>query len=68
MRDRGALMPAELLEILNVLRGYSVVWAVAVIAAMAVTAVALYVFWDLVGRGISLVARALNVGQPRRRH
>ena len=61
-------MPAELLEILNVLRGYSVVWAVAVIAAMAVTAVALYVFWDLVGRGISLVARALNVGQPRRRH
>ena len=67
MRDRGALMPSELLEILNVLRGYSVVWAVAVIAAMAVTAVALYVFWDLVGRGISLVARALNVGQPRRR-
>ena len=61
-------MPAELLEILNVLRGYSVVWAVVVIAAMAVTAVALYVFWDLVGRGISLVARALNVGQPRRRH
>ncbi|MCY4418179.1 MAG: hypothetical protein OXE87_17975 [Chloroflexi bacterium] len=60
-------MPSELLEILNVLRGYSVVWAVAVIAAMAVTAVALYVFWDLVGRGISLVARALNVGQPRRR-
>ncbi len=61
-------MPAELLEILNVLRGYSVVWAVVVIAAMAVTAVALYAFWDLVGRGISLVARALNVGQPRRRH
>ena len=61
-------MPAELLEILNVLRGYSVVWAVAVIAAMAVTAVVLYVFWDLVGRGISLVARALNVGRPRRRH
>ena len=61
-------MPAELLEILNVLRGYSLVWAVAVIAAMAVTAVVLYVFWDLVGRGISLVARALNVGQPRRRH
>lgn len=61
-------MPAELLEILNVLRGYSVVWAVVVIAAMAVTAVALYVFWDLVGRGISLVARALNVGRPRRRH
>ena len=60
-------MPADLLEILNVLRGYSVVWAVVVIAAMAVTAVTLYVFWDLVGRGISLVARALNVGQPRRR-
>ena len=60
-------MPADLLEILNVLRGYSVVWAVVVIAAMAVTAVTLYVFWDLVGRGISLVARALKVGQPRRR-
>ena len=60
-------MPADLLEILNVLRGYSVLWAVVVIAAMAVTAVTLYVFWDLVGRGISLVARALKVGQPRRR-
>ena len=61
-------MPAELLEILNVLRTYSVLWSVVVIAAMAVTAVVLYVFWDLVGRGISLVARTLNVGQPRRRH
>ncbi len=61
-------MPADLLEILNVLRGYSVLWAVVVIAAMAVTAVTLYVFWDLVGRGISLVARTLNLGQPTRRH
>ncbi len=60
-------MPADLLEILNVLRGYSVLWAVVVIAAMAVTAVVLYVFWDLVGRGISVVARTLNLGQPTRR-
>jgi hypothetical protein len=61
-------MPAELLEILDVLRSYSVLWSVVVIAAMAVTAVVLYVFWDLVGRGISLVARTLNLGQPTRRH
>ena len=61
-------MPPELLELLNTLRSYSVVWSVVVIAAMAVTAVVLYFFWDIVGRGISLVARTLNVGQPRRRH
>ena len=35
-------------------------WAVSVIAAMAVTAVVLYVFWDLVGRGVALATRALN--------
>ncbi len=61
-------MPAELLGTIDLLRSYSVVWSVVVIAAMVVTAVALYFFWDLVGRGISLVARALNVGQQRRRH
>ena len=61
-------MPAVFWEILLELRSYAVLWAVVVIAAMAVTAVALYVFWDLVGRGISLIARMLNAGQPRRRH
>ncbi len=31
-----------------------ILWAVCVIAAMAVTAVVLYFFWDLVGRGVAL--------------
>ena len=31
-----------------------ILWAVCVIAAMAVTAVVLYVFWDLVARGVAL--------------
>ena len=31
-----------------------ILWAVCVIAAMAVTAVVLYFFWDLVGRGVGL--------------
>lgn len=35
-------------------------WAVSVIALMAVTAVALYFFWDLVGRAVSLGARRWN--------
>ena len=60
-------MPAVFSEIVVELRNYAVLWAVVVIAAMAVTAVALYVFWDLVGRGISLVARALNIGQSGQR-
>lgn len=60
-------MPAVFSETLIVLRSYSILWAVVVIAAMAVTAVALYVFWDLVGRGISLIARVVNGGRPARR-
>ena len=60
-------MPAVFAEILVELGSYAVLWAVVVIAVMAVTALALYVFWDLVGRGISLVARMVNAGQPRRR-
>ncbi|MYC33944.1 MAG: hypothetical protein F4X64_12320 [Chloroflexi bacterium] len=60
-------MPAVIAEILIELRNHTVLWAIIVIAAMAVTAIALYVFWDLVGRGISLVARALNIGQPGQR-
>ena len=35
-------------------------WAVSVIALMAVTAVALYFFWDLVGRAVSIGARRWN--------
>jgi hypothetical protein len=59
-------------EFLVRLSGNTVLWAVCVIAAMAVTAVALYVFWDLVGRVVSLVrpgARARSVrsgGRPSR--
>lgn len=60
-------MPAVIAEILIELRDHTVLWAILVIAAMAVTAIVLYVFWDLVGRGISLVARVLSVGQPGRR-
>ncbi len=48
-------MYEALSEFLVRLSGSTVLWAVCVIAAMAVTAVALYVFWDLVGRGVSLV-------------
>ena len=61
-------MPAVISEILVELGNYTVLWAMIVIAAMAVTAIVLYVFWDLVGRGISLVARVLNVGPPGQRH
>ena len=60
-------MPAVISEILIELRNHTVLWAIIVIAAMAFTAIVLYVFWDLVGRGISLVARALNIGQPGQR-
>ena len=60
-------MPPVVSEILVELRSYTVLWAVLVIVAMAVTAVVLYVFWDLVGRGISLMARTLNAGRPVRR-
>ena len=60
-------MPEVVSEFLLALSGNTVLWAVAVIAAMAVTAVALYVFWDLVGRGIALATRLLNVGRDERR-
>lgn len=32
-------------------------WAVSVIVTMGVTAVALYLFWDLVGRGLAWLRR-----------
>ena len=60
-------MPPVISEILVDLRSHTVLWAVLVIVAMAVTAVVLYVFWDLVGRGISIIARTLNPGRPGRR-
>ena len=60
-------MPEVVSEFLLALSGQTVLWAVAVIAAMAITAALLYGFWDLVGRGIALVARALNVGRDERR-
>ena len=60
-------MPAVIAEILIELKNHTVLWAIIVIAAMAVTAVVLYVFWDLVGRGISLAARAFNIGRPGQR-
>ena len=43
------------IEFLVRLSGQGVVWSVAVILTMAVTAVVLFVFWDLVGRAVSLV-------------
>jgi hypothetical protein len=36
------------------------VWAISVVAAMAVTAVALFIFWDLVGRVVSLTAQVYS--------
>ena len=41
-------------EFLLELSRHRILWAVCVIAAMAVTAVALYFFWDLVARGVAL--------------
>ena len=41
-------------EFLLELSRHRILWAVCVIAAMAVTAVTLYFFWDLVGRGVAL--------------
>lgn len=35
-------------------------WSLAVIALMALTAVALYFFWDLVARAVTLAARIWN--------
>lgn len=42
-------------EFLLRLSGQGALWAVCVILAMAITAVVLYVFWDLVGRAVSLI-------------
>ena len=36
------------------------VWSLAVIALMALTAVALYFFWDLVARAVTLAVRIWN--------
>ena len=68
-RAREAMMYEAFVEFLVRLSGNAVLWAVCVIATMAVTAVALYLFWDLVGRGVSLVrpgGRAQNAGRNRR--
>ncbi len=48
-------MYQALSEFLLELSRHRILWAVCVIAAMAVTAVTLYVFWDLVARGVGLV-------------
>ncbi len=53
-------MYQALIEFLLELSRHKILWAVCVIAAMAVTAVVLYFFWDLVGRGVALA-------RPRRR-
>ena len=42
-------------EILLELSRHKILWAVCVIAAMAITAVILYLFWDLVGRAVALL-------------
>ncbi len=50
---------------------HRILWAVCVIAAMAVTAVVLYFFWDLVGRGVALARprrRSPSDGNTGRRH
>ena len=47
-------------EFLLRLSAHSELWAVFVIGMMAVTAVLLYLFWDVVGRGVSLGARLWN--------
>ncbi len=47
-------MYQALSDFLLELSRHKILWAVCVIAAMAVTAVVLYVFWDLVGRGVAL--------------
>jgi uncharacterized membrane protein len=53
-------MYLALSEFLVSLSGNSIVWAISVVAAMAVTAVVLYFFWDLVWRGVSLAGRAIG--------
>lgn len=38
-------------------------WSLSVIILMAITAVALYFFWDLVARAVTLAARIWNRGR-----
>ena len=38
-------------------------WSLSVIILMALTAVALYFFWDLVARAVTLAARIWNRGR-----
>lgn len=38
-------------------------WSLSVIALMAITAVALYFFWDLVARAVTLAVRIWNRGR-----
>ena len=47
-------MYQALSEFLLELSRHKILWAVCVIFAMAFTAVALYVFWDLVARAVAL--------------
>ena len=47
-------MYEALSEFLLELSRHRILWAVCVIAAMALTAVVLYFFWDLVARGVAL--------------
>lgn len=47
-------MYQALSEFLLELSRNRILWAACVIATMAVTAVVLYVFWDLVARGVAL--------------
>ena len=59
-------MYQALSEFLLELSRHKILWAVCVIATMAVTAVILYFFWDLVGRGVAL-ARPRGRSQPNQR-
>ena len=64
-------MYQALSEFLLELSRHKILWAVCVIAAMAVTAVLLYVFWDLVARGVALArprGRSPADGRSRRGH
>ena len=61
-------------EFLVRLSGTGALWSISVILAMAITAVALYFFWDLVGRAVALVrpgrraGNAPDVGRNARGH
>ena len=57
-------MPPALSDFLLALSSQTLLWSLVSIAAMAATAVALYIFWDLVGRGIAFLSRL--VGRRRR--